>query len=172
MDIILGAETLLTTISGWPGLIVIFIYAILIAFILPTPIQLVLAVPLNLGIPNHLQLALVILLSATGETIGGLLAFKISQGVKNSNYITKKLENSSIDIMKWTESQSIKVAQKWGYAGLAILLCIPFFPDTASIYAISILETNYIKFGAATFIGTVGRLIVTIIIIRGTISLL
>ena len=172
MSLIPGLEHLVRAAVGWPGLIIIFIYSILIAFILPTPSEIVLAAPLNLNLPYTLETSLIITISAIGKTAGSLLAFKIGQGFKRSNYILNKLKESPIDIIEWTESQTVKVAQKWGYPGLAILLSIPFFPDTVSIYAFSLLENNYIKFAIATFLGSTGRLIITITFIKGTLNIL
>ena len=37
---------------------------------------------------------------------------------------------------------------------------VPFFPDTLSIYAFTVLEENYTKFAVATLVGSVGRLVV------------
>jgi uncharacterized membrane protein YdjX (TVP38/TMEM64 family) len=54
------------------------------------------------------------------------------------------------------------LAQRYGYGGLAIALSVPFFPDTISIYAFAILETDYLKFAVATFFGSLGRLAVTV----------
>jgi uncharacterized membrane protein YdjX (TVP38/TMEM64 family) len=46
-------------------------------------------------------------------------------------------------------------------------LSVPFFPDTLSIYAFSVLEEDYLKFAAATFVGSVGRLLVTVALLGG-----
>jgi uncharacterized membrane protein YdjX (TVP38/TMEM64 family) len=50
---------------------------------------------------------------------------------------------------------------------MAVGLSVPFFPDTASIYAFSVLEDDYRKFAAAAFAGSVGRLLITIGAIEG-----
>jgi uncharacterized membrane protein YdjX (TVP38/TMEM64 family) len=49
---------------------------------------------------------------------------------------------------------------------------VPFFPDTLSIYAFAILERDYLRFALATFAGSVGRLLVTVFVVGGTLSLL
>jgi uncharacterized membrane protein YdjX (TVP38/TMEM64 family) len=64
--------------------------------------------------------------------------------------------------VEWSESKTVQLAQKWGYVGLALALCVPGFPDTLSIYAFTVLEEDYVKFALATFAGSVGRLLVTI----------
>ena len=61
----------------------------------------------------------------------------------------------------------MRLAREYGYAGLALALSVPFFPDTLSIYAFTVLEDDYLKFAAATFAGSVGRLVVTIVLLGG-----
>lgn len=39
------------SVTGWPGLGISFVHSFLIAFVLPGPSEVVLAAPLNLGIP-------------------------------------------------------------------------------------------------------------------------
>ena len=73
-------------------------------------------------------------------------------------------------IVRWLR-RSIQLAQQYGYAGLALALCVPFFPDTISIYAFAVLERDYPKFAAATFIGSLGRLIVTLGVFGGLVTI-
>jgi len=51
-------------------------------------------------------------------------------------------------------------------------LSVPFFPDTISIYAFSILEKDYLKFAAATFVGSLGRLLVTVGVFGGVAAVI
>ena len=64
--------------------------------------------------------------------------------------------------MAWSERKTVRLAQEYGYVGLAMALCVPGFPDTLSIYAFTVLEEDHVLFGLATFVGSVGRLIVTL----------
>ncbi|MCH7661390.1 MAG: hypothetical protein IH933_12690 [Euryarchaeota archaeon] len=54
---------------------------------------------------------------------------------------------------------------------MALVLSIPFFPDTASVYAFSVLEDDYLKFSVAAFAGSVGRLVIVAVFLEGTIGL-
>ena len=49
--------------------------------------------------------------------------------------------------------------------------CIPFFPDTISVYAFAVLEESYWKFAVATFVGSLGRLLLTLGVFGGAVSL-
>ena len=69
-------------------------------------------------------------------------------------------------------SKVVELSRRYGYLGLALALSVPGFPDTLSIYAFSVLEEDYMKFAAATFAGSVGRLVVTIVVVGSGVVLL
>jgi membrane protein YqaA with SNARE-associated domain len=155
-------EGFVRTATGPVGLGIIFLYSFLIAFILPGPSEVVLAAPLNLGLPLWADLGIIMLVSAVGKAAGSVFAFHIGQEAKEAGPIIRWLRRSRFDVVEWSEKRSVELARKYGYAGLAGALCVPFFPDTISIYAFAVLEENYPKFAAATFVGSIGRLLVTI----------
>ncbi|KTG09671.1 hypothetical protein AUR64_08485 [Haloprofundus marisrubri] len=158
--------------TGWLGLVIIFVYSFLIAFALPGVSEVVLAAPLNLGLDYAGRMTVIILVSATGKALGSVFAFHIGQEAKDSGIVMRWLRRSPVDIVAWSEKQTMNIARKWGYGGLAIALCVPFFPDTLSIYAFSILEEDYLKFAGATFVGSAGRLLVTLAFFHGAATLL
>ncbi|MFB6092591.1 MAG: YqaA family protein [Haloquadratum sp.] len=151
------------TATGWPGLGIIFVYSFLIAFALPGVSEVVLLAPLNLGLSETGRLAVIALTSGVGKALGSVFAFHIGQEAKESGPIVRALRNSRFDVIEWSERRTVALAQRWGYAGLAVALSVPGFPDTLSIYAFSVLEEDYLKFAAATFVGSVGRLVVTVV---------
>ncbi|WP_049954578.1 YqaA family protein [Halostagnicola larsenii] len=142
-------------------MVIIFVYSFLIAFALPGPSEVVLVAPIDLGLPSWARLSSIMLVSATGKAAGSVLAFHIGQEVASSGPITRWLRNSRWNILEWSEKRSVQLAQQYGYAGLAMALSVPFFPDTISIYAFAVLERNYTRFAIATFLGSLGRLLVT-----------
>jgi len=149
------------TAVGWPGLVVVAVYSFLIAVVLPLPSELVLAAPLELGVGPTTQFVLVVLVSASAKAAGSLVAFHIGQGAKQSGPVLRALERSRFDVVEWSQRRAVALARRWGYLGLALLLSVPFFPDTVSIYAFAILERDYVKFAAATFVGSALRLLLT-----------
>lgn len=159
------------TATGWPGLGIIFVYSFLIAFALPGPSEVVLAAPLDLGLSLWTQLGLIMGVSATGKAVGSLVAFHLGQEVKQAGPVVRWLRRSRFDLLEWSERRTVRLARQYGYGGLALALCVPFFPDTLSIYAFSILEEDYLKFAIATFLGSLGRLVVTIGFFGGVITL-
>ncbi|WP_231188714.1 VTT domain-containing protein [Haladaptatus sp. DYF46] len=170
LNLVDGFDLAIETATGWPGIGLVFIYSFLIAFVLPGPSEVVLAAPLELGLPSSAQLALIMLCSAFGKALGSLLAFHIGQEAKRAGPIIRWLRRSRFDVIKWSENRSVQLAQTYGYGGLAGALCIPFFPDTISIYAFAVLEEDYTKFALATFLGSLGRLLVTILFIGGAFT--
>lgn len=171
--IFIGAtvEAVVESATGWPGLGIIFAYSFLIAFVLPGPSEVVLLAPLDLGLPQWGHLGMIMLLSAVGKAAGSVFAFHIGQEVKQSGPIIRWLRRSRWNILEWSEKRSVQLARRYGYGGLALALSVPFFPDTISIYAFAVLERDYVRFAVATFLGSLGRLLVTLGIFGGIASI-
>ncbi|MBX0346682.1 MULTISPECIES: YqaA family protein [Haloarcula] len=167
-------EGAVCTATGPTGLGIIAVYSFLIAFVLPLPSEVVLvpAETLRLGFSTTGNLAAIIVVSAFGKAVGSLFAFHIGQEAKEYGPLVRWIQRSRFDIIAWSEKNTIKLAQRYGYVGLALALCVPFFPDTLSIYAFTVLEEDYLRFGAATFAGSAGRLLVTLGLAGGTLALL
>lgn len=157
--------------TGWPGLSIVFVYSFLIAFALPGPSEVVLATPLDLGIPLWMHFCLILGVSATGKTVGSLVAFHLGQEAKQAGPVVRWLRRSRFDVIAWSERRTVTLARRYGYGGLALALCVPFFPDTLSIYAFAVIEEDSLKFAAATFIGSLGRLVVTIGVLSGAATI-
>ncbi|MFC5278989.1 YqaA family protein [Halorubrum rubrum] len=167
-----GFESLVESATGWPGMGVIFVYSFLIAFALPGPSEVVLVAPIDLGLPPWAHLGSIMLVSATGKAVGSLFAFHIGQEVKRSGPVVRWLRRSRWNVMEWSEKRSVEIAQRYGYGGLAMALSVPFFPDTISIYAFAVLERDYTRFAVATFLGSLGRLVVTVAFVGGLFTVL
>lgn len=160
-------SSFVTTATGWGGLLVIFVYSFLIAFALPGVSEVVLFAPLELGIGYWGRMAIITFVSGVGKAAGSVFAFHLGQEAKESGPVTRALRRSPIDVVEWSEKKVVVLARRFGYAGLALALCVPGFPDTLSIYAFSVLEKDYLKFALATFVGSAGRLIFTLGVIHG-----
>ena len=155
-------EHAVETATGWPGLGVVGVYSFLIAFVLPLPSEVVLLAPLELGLPRWVDYALIVVASGLGKAAGSVVAFYLGRETLTSGPVTRALERSRFDVVEWSERKAISAVRQYGYVGLAMALTVPGFPDTISIYAFSVLEKDYVKFAAAAFVGSVGRLLVTL----------
>ena len=158
-----GLESAVETATGPVGLAIIAAYSFLIAIVLPLPSEIVLAAPLRLGLPEPVELALIMFVSGLGKAAGSVVAFHLGhEAQRRSGPIVRRLRDSRFDIVEWSERRTVKLAKKYGYIGMALALSVPFFPDTVSIYAFTVLEEDYLKFAAAAFAGSVGRLLITV----------
>ncbi|WP_330631154.1 YqaA family protein [Halocatena halophila] len=147
---------------GPVGLGVIFVYSFLIAVILPFPGEIVLLAPIDLGLPNWLTIAFIIGISSLGKALGSIVALQIGDRATTSGPVLGALDRLGIDVVSISQRTAVEVAQKYGYLGLAVVLSIPGFPDTLSIYAFTVIEKDNLKFAIATFIGSAGRLVIWI----------
>ena len=154
-----GFAEFLRDATGPIALAAIFVYSFLIAFALPGVSEIVLLTPLDFGLSYWERMTVIVLVSGVGKAAGSVFAFHIGQEAKEAGPIVRFLRRSRFDIIEWSEKKSVELARKYGYVGLAMALSVPFFPDTISIYAFSILEEDYAKFAVATFAGSVGRLV-------------
>ncbi len=173
-----GFEAAVAAASGWSGLGVIFVYSLLIAFVLPLPGEIVLCpvgylCPVNTlalaPLPYEVQVGLVILVSALGKAIGSVIALMIGHNASRSGIVVRGFRRLGFQPLEWSQKTLVEIGQRWGHLGMAVGLSIPFFPDTASIYAFSVLGTGYRKFAAAAFAGSIGRLVVTMALIEGAL---
>ena len=167
-----AVQRLVEGATGWPGLGIIFVYSFLIAFILPGPSEIVLAAPLDLGLSYPASLSLIVVVSSVGKAAGSVVAFRVGKGVKESGPVVGWLRRSRFDVVEWSEKRAVEFAREWGYLGLALALCVPFFPDTLSVYAFAVLEEEDLKFALATFAGSVGRYLLVIGVVGGSLSVL
>jgi membrane protein YqaA with SNARE-associated domain len=163
-------EEAVRTATGPLGLLVIAVYSFLIAFVLPLPSEVVLLAPLNLGLPRWADYVLIMFVSGAGKAAGSVFAFHLGREAKESGPVIRLLRRSRFDVVEWSERTTVELARKYGYAGLAMALCVPGFPDTLSIYAFAVLEEDYLLFALATFVGSVGRLLVTILVVGGAFT--
>ena len=158
--------------TGPLGLVIIFVYSFLIAFVLPLPSEIVLATPLRLGLPYAVEIGLIMLASGLGKAAGSVFAFAIGHQAREAGPVVRFLRRSRFDVIGWSERRTVGLARRYGYLGLAMALSVPFFPDTLSIYAFSVLEEDYVKFAAAAFVGSVGRLLVTVALLGGAAAVI
>ena len=134
----------------------VFGYAVLIALILPIPIELSLVAPiLNQQWGYLVAIALAL---AAGKTFGAWLIFVLGVRVEN----TIRWWSEKWRFAKWFVDKADLFVQKTGYLGLYFLLSIPLMSDTIPIYLYSLfnkegksLERNL--FLGANFFAAINR---------------
>lgn len=136
--------------------VVVFVYAIGVAIILPIPIEAVLILPLleqRWGYITGITLAL-----AAGKTVGAWLIFYLGLRVEG----TIKTWSNRWRFAAWFVKKAEKFVARTGVTGLYVLLSIPLMTDTVPIYLYSLfnpegapLERN--MFLMANFLGALNR---------------
>ncbi|MWG34891.1 VTT domain-containing protein [Halomarina oriensis] len=162
-------EAVIHEVTGPLGLLVAAVYSLLVAVILPFPGELVLAIPLDLGFDPMTELALLVVASSIGKAGGSLLALRVGNGARTG--VLDRLLDGQPRLLSFREGAVTEVATRYGYLGLGVGLAIPFLPDTAIIYAFSVLEMNYVKFALAAFVGTIVRLLAVAGLVGGAMAL-
>ena len=162
-------QALIHEVTGPFGLVVAAVYSLLVAVVLPFPGELVLAIPLDLGFDPLTELALLVVASSVGKAVGSLLALRVGNGARTG--VFDRLFGQLPTVVSLQNAVPTDLMTRYGYVGLGVGLAIPFLPDTAIIYAFSVLEMNDAKFAVAAFLGTVARLLAVAGIVGGAMAL-
>lgn len=156
-----AVEEVLHGATGPEGLVLVFLYSFLCAVVLPLPGELVLAVPLDLGWSAAGELAAVIAIASTAKAVGALVTLAVARGAAASGpvaYLLDVLPRPGGGTGGGLAGRLAGLADRYGYLGLAGALSVPFAPDTAILYAFSVVDVRKPSFAAAAFIGTTLRL--------------
>jgi hypothetical protein len=156
-----AVEGILRGATGPEGLVLVFVYSFLCAVALPLPGELVLAVPLELGWSPMGELAAVVAVASTAKAVGALVALSVAKGAATRGPVARLLEVVPTPRAGGGGRFAGRLAgltDRYGYVGLAGALAVPFAPDTAVIYAFSVVDVRRLPFAAAAFVGTTLRL--------------
>ena len=142
--------------TPWLYLLIAFTYAVLVALVLPIPIEIALLAPLierNWGYLTSIAIAI-----AAGKTVGAWLIFWLGLNLEGS--VRKWSDRWSV--ARWFVARAERLVGKTGYTGLYLLLSVPMMSDTIPIYVYSLfneggkaLEQN--MFLIANFLAAVNR---------------
>jgi len=137
-------------------LLLVFVYAVLVAIILPIPIEFALIWPLMDG--NVAFFAAVVIVMALGKGIGAVMVLYLGIKVEKTVYFWAEKFKLFGKVVHYL---SIFV-EKAGYVGLYIILSIPLMTDTVPIYLYSIFHPQgkaptTLFFGLSNFLAGVNR---------------
>jgi hypothetical protein len=122
--------------TWWLYMLLAFGYAVLVAIVLPIPIEIALLPPLADGRWGYLTgLAIAI---AAGKTVGAFLVFVLGLNVEG----TVKKWSDRWRVAAWVVVKAEKFVAKTGYAGLYLLLSVPLMSDTIPIYIYSVFNAE------------------------------
>jgi len=134
-------------------------YSILVAIILPIPIEVALIWPLLKGELGYF--AAVVLVMAVGKALGALFVLFLGIKVEKTVYYWSRK-------FKWFGKLVHYLGlfvKKTGFVGLYVILSIPLMTDTIPIYIYSIFheegkKPSVIRFGLSNFLAAITRAII------------
>lgn len=109
------------------------------------------------------------MIAATGKAVGSLVALRIEYGLSHSDPAVRLDERIPVH-ERFKPRTLTDVVGRHEYLGLGTALSIPFLPDTAPIYAFSVMQ-NHPLFAIAAFVGTIVRLLLILSIVSGIITI-
>ena len=167
-----GIVDLFTSTRSTPlVLAAVFVYALLLAVLLPFPTELALVATLSLDLPRHLALAVVMVVTASGNAVGSIVAQRLVYGVSRSDPVTRVMR-AVPGYSRLRRHSLVAFVRRYRYPGLALTLSIPFLPITATLYAFATLEDDPRWFALTVFFATFLRLTVFLMLIYGGIYVL
>ena len=163
-------EGIVSTVSS-PALLLalVFVYAIVVAAVLPFPSEAVLVVPLVLGYPWYVSFPLVIFVAAAGNAVGSCITLRVGYSVSRSGPIVRLFERSAT-YRRFKHEALAGFVRRYRYLGLAIAISIPLLPETTTLYAFSVLDNRPVLFAATAFVGTVVRLCIVLLVVGGALT--
>jgi membrane protein YqaA with SNARE-associated domain len=140
------------------ALLLIFLYEVGTAVILPTPSE----VPV-LGY-TWIPLGWIFAFAVAGKIAGSYLIFFLGDRAKETERFGRLVARFRwlAAIMAWSE----RFVNRYGVVAVFILLSIPGFPDTVSLYLFALVGKRPVVFALAAGLGTGVRMLLTLFGIR------
>jgi len=137
------------------ALLLIFLYEFGAAVVLPTPSE----APV-LGY-KWIPLFWIFVFAVAGKTVGSYFVFFLGDRLKT----TEKFENLAhrYRIFRWILHLSTSLVRRYGVAMVFVLLSIPGFPDTLSLYLFALVGSRPVLFAIASGLGTAVRMSIVLL---------
>jgi membrane protein YqaA with SNARE-associated domain len=131
------------------GLLFVFLYEVGAAVILPTPAE------LPLVTYKWLPVGWMTLFAVVGKIIGSYLVFFLGDRMKNTERFHRLVNRYRAlrAVMDWSE----RFVRRYGVFAVFLLLCIPGFPDTVSLYLFALIGQRPVLFSLAAGMATAVR---------------
>jgi membrane protein DedA with SNARE-associated domain len=131
------------------GLLFVFLYEVGAAVILPTPAE------LPLVTYKWLPVGWMTLFAVVGKIIGSYLVFFLGDRMKNTERFHRLVNRYRAlrGVMGWSE----RFVRRYGVFAVFLLLCIPGFPDTVSLYLFALIGQRPVLFSLAAGMATAVR---------------
>jgi membrane protein YqaA with SNARE-associated domain len=132
------------------GLLLVFLYEVGAALVLPTPSEL----PV-LG-RSWLPLGWVFAFAVAGKILGSYVVFFLGDRLKGTARFQRLADRYRWirAMMSWSE----RFVRRYGVFAVFVLLSIPGFPDTVSLYLFALVGKRPVLFAVAAGLGTAVRM--------------
>jgi membrane protein YqaA with SNARE-associated domain len=128
------------------GLALVFLYEVGTALVLPTPSE--------LPVLGHtvLPIGWVFVVAVAGKIVGSYLVFFVGDRMKETARFRRLAERHAWirAVLSWSE----RFVRRYGVFGVFVLLSIPGFPDTVSLYLFAAVGRRPVLFAIAAGLGT------------------
>jgi uncharacterized membrane protein YdjX (TVP38/TMEM64 family) len=132
------------------ALALVFLYEVGTALVLPTPSE--------LPVIGHtwLPIAWVFAAAVAGKILGSYLVFFLGDRMKETARFRRLAERYTWirAVMAWSE----RFVRRYGVVAVFLLLSIPGFPDTVSLYVFALIGRRPVLFAIASGLGTAVRM--------------
>lgn len=145
------------------ALLVIFLYEIGAAVILPTPSE------LPVLTYKWIPLGWLFLFAVAGKTLGSYIVFFLGDRVKSTDRFQRLAARYAwiARILEWSE----RFVRRFGFWAVFLLLSIPGFPDTISLYLFALVGNRPVLFSIAAGLGTAVRMGLVLAGVHGILHL-
>jgi len=132
------------------ALILIFLYEVGAAVILPTPSE------LPIFGYSWIPIGWVFVFAVAGKFVGSYIVFFIGDRVKSTPRFQRVAARVRWvgAVLRWSE----RFVRRYGVFAVFVLLSVPGFPDTVSLYLFALVGRRPILFAAASALGTAVRM--------------
>ena len=102
-----------------------------------------------------LPLGWMVLFAVAGKTIGSYLVFFLGDRLKNTQRYHRWVDRYRVlqTLTAWSE----RFVRRYGVFAVFLLLCIPGFPDTVSLYLFAVIGQRPVLFSLAAGLATAVR---------------
>ena len=141
------------------ALLLIFLYEVAAAIILPTPSE--------LPVLGHAKLPLgwILAFAVAGKTVGSYVVFFLGDRAKETARFRRLAARYRWiqAVLGWSE----RFVRRYGFFAVLLLLSIPGFPDTVSLYLFAIVGNRPVLFSIASGLGTGVRILLVLFVFHG-----
>ncbi len=132
------------------ALVLIFFYEVGAAIVLPTPSE------LPLVSYQWVPLWLVFLFAVAGKFVGSYVIFFLGDRMKDTERFQRMADRFPWirAVLRWSE----RFVRRYGVLAVFVLLSIPGFPDTVSLYLFAFVGRRPVLYATASALGTAVRM--------------